>query len=153
MTLKLQTIEQAIDYAIQREQESADMYLNLAKRVADKSLVQALLQFAKEELGHKKKLEFEKILIGKSLHQNQVILDVDPTLFQSSSPTNYIDFTIEDLLFLAVKKEEMAFRVYTELAARTKDPQLKTVLLQLAEEEVRHKIRFEIEYNNTKNHK
>ena len=153
MPFKITTIEEALDYAIQREQESADMYLDLANRVADKSLKTVLIEYAKEEMGHKKKLQFEKILLGKSVYENQTILDFDVELLDTPTLDKQLKFSLEDLIFLAVKKENMAFKVYAELAGMIKEKKLQKVLLELAEEEVRHKIRFEIEYNNIKNQK
>ncbi len=39
--------------------------------------------------------------------------------------------------------EKAAFRLYTDLAAKTDDPELQKLLLDLAQEEAKHKLRFE----------
>jgi len=41
-----------------------------------------------------------------------------------------------------------AFRLYTDLAALTKDDQSKIAFQMLAQEEANHKLRFEIEYDD-----
>ena len=57
-------------------------------------------------------------------------------IFQSSSQRT-----------VAMKKEKAAFRLYTDLAASTDDADLKATLLLLAQEEAKHKLRFELEYD------
>ena len=57
------------------------------------------------------------------------------------------DLDYQQALILAMKEEKVAFRVYTDLAGTTDDESLRTTLLGLAQEEARHKLRFEIEYD------
>jgi rubrerythrin len=45
-----------------------------------------------------------------------------------------------------MEKEESSFRIYVNLAAKACDEESREVLLSLAEEEVKHKLRFENEY-------
>jgi rubrerythrin len=47
-----------------------------------------------------------------------------------------------------MKEEKAAFKLYSDLAARTDDAAAKEVLLMLAQEEAKHKLRFEIEYDD-----
>jgi rubrerythrin len=47
-----------------------------------------------------------------------------------------------------MKAEKAAFRLYHDLAATTDDANLRNVLLGLAQEEAKHKLRFEIEYDD-----
>jgi len=46
-----------------------------------------------------------------------------------------------------MKAEKAAFKLYTDLASATDDPTLKAMLLGLAQEEAKHKLQFEIEYD------
>jgi len=48
---------------------------------------------------------------------------------------------------LAMQKEKAAFRLYTALAGMTDDPDIREMMLTLANEEARHKLRLEIEYD------
>jgi rubrerythrin len=48
---------------------------------------------------------------------------------------------------LGMEKEEAAFRTYVNLIPHVGNGQSREVLLTLAEEEVKHKIRFETEYD------
>jgi rubrerythrin len=47
-----------------------------------------------------------------------------------------------------MKKEKMAYKLYTNLSAAVKDETLKTTMVSLANEEAKHKLRFEIEYDD-----
>jgi rubrerythrin len=55
--------------------------------------------------------------------------------------------TYQDALILAMKKEKAAFRMYSALADKATDPDLKTLFYRLAMEESKHKLRFELEYD------
>lgn len=46
-----------------------------------------------------------------------------------------------------MKKEKAAFRLYNDLASTVKDRALRETFLALAQEEARHKLRFEIAYD------
>ena len=54
----------------------------------------------------------------------------------------------QDALILAMKREKAAFRLYTDLAAATDDADLKSTFEALAQEEARHKLKIEIEYDD-----
>ena len=57
--------------------------------------------------------------------------------------------TYIDALIVAMKKEKAAFKLYIDLAAATQDEKIKIVFLELAQEEAKHKLRFEIEYDDS----
>jgi rubrerythrin len=57
------------------------------------------------------------------------------------------DVTYQQALIVAMKAEKAAFKMYTSLASATDDPAVKEALLALAQEEAKHKLRFEIEYD------
>jgi rubrerythrin len=52
-----------------------------------------------------------------------------------------------DMLVVAMRKEKEAFKLYTDLAAAAKEENLRTIFLGLANEEAKHKLRFELEYD------
>ena len=51
-------------------------------------------------------------------------------------------------LIIAMKKEKAAFRLYSDLAGRVDDAGIRDLLLGLAQEEAKHKLRFEVEYDD-----
>ena len=60
-------------------------------------------------------------------------------------PTKDLDY--QQALILAMHKEKRAFKMYIDLAGATDDAGLKDLFLGLAQEEAKHKLRFEIEYD------
>jgi rubrerythrin len=52
-----------------------------------------------------------------------------------------------DALVVAMKKEKAAFKLYMALSERAANTEMKSLFLSLAQEESRHKLRFELEYD------
>ena len=58
------------------------------------------------------------------------------------------NMTYQEALVFAMKAEKAAFTLYTKLAEMTSDDSLQRVFKSLAQEEAKHKLRFEIEYDD-----
>jgi rubrerythrin len=142
---ELNTVDEILDFAIEREQEAADFYSGLATRARTRAMKGTFEQFAGEERGHKAKLQSVKA--GKKLLSSQKkIRDLKiGDYLVDEEPTEDIDY--QDALILAMKKEKAAFRLYSDLAAKVDDAEIKGMLLGLAQEEAKHKLRFELEYD------
>jgi len=140
-----QSVEEVLDFAIEREQESADFYNDLAGKMERKYMREAFEGFAREELAHKARII--AIKDGKLLAPaaRQVTdLKIGDYLV-AEEPTAGMEY--QDALILAMKKEKAAFRLYNDLAAATEDASLRETFLGLAQEEAKHKLRFEVEYD------
>ena len=48
---------------------------------------------------------------------------------------------------VAMSNEKAAFRLYTRLADEVASGEMRALFLSLAQEEARHKLRFELEYD------
>ncbi len=143
--LKLKTVNDLIELAIQREQESVDMYLELASRINNPKVNAILRDRAEEELEHKQILELELLKLGQvipltNFHMDETVLEN----FKKSSG-GLIDIEIEDILALSVQKEDAAFKFYFNLASKNPNKEMKNVFIALAEQEMRHKFAAEIE--------
>ena len=137
--------ESILDFAIAREQEAHDFYLELAKRTQTPGMSRTFEQFAREEAGHRKKLEAVKAGKIPALNAGEV-LDLSIAEYMVEvDPGGDLDYQAS--LILAMKREKMAFKLYSDLAAKVEDPELKSLFLGLAQEEARHKLRFELEYD------
>ena len=139
------SVEEILDYAIQREQAAHDFYLDLAKKLARPGMKEIFTQFAGEELGHKAKLQ--SIKSGKRLMpatQKVVDLKIADYLVDVDSEG---DLDYQGALILAMKREKDSFRLYTDLARASDEAELKATFLALAQEEAKHKLRFEVEYD------
>jgi rubrerythrin len=142
----LSNVDEILEFAIGEEQAAVDFYTNLADMVKAPAMQEVFLQFAKEERGHKAKLESVKA--GKKLATSRKQVQ-DLKISDYVVPEEpRVDIDYAGALVLAMKKEKAAFRLYNDLAARADDPAIKDLLLGLAEEEARHKLRFEVEYDD-----
>ena len=139
-------VNEILEFAIDREQEAHDFYVDLANKAEQPGMKDLFLQFAREEAGHKKKLEGIKKGSRSFPYADDVVdLKIADYLVEVE-PTG--DLTYQEALILAMKREKAAFRLYTDLAALTADKDLKLVFRSLAQEEAKHKLRFELEYDD-----
>ena len=143
---RFSSVDQILDFAIEAEIEANKFYTDLAQRAENDEMKKVFEDFAKEELGHKAKLQEMKenkwaITADEDTPDLRIadyVVDVEP------GP----DMTYIDALILAMKKEKAAYRLYLDLAAVAEDQQLTETFLFLANEEAKHKLRFELEYDN-----
>ncbi|MFO7789650.1 MAG: ferritin family protein [Bacteroidota bacterium] len=143
---KLNSIQEILDFAIEQEQEAVDFYNNLAKSAKTKDMQRIFKSFALEEIGHKARLTTIK---KEGIHdwENESVADLKIADYLTDiEPEPNMDY--KDALILAMKKEKNAYRLYTNLAERAPNNELKEVFLSLASEESKHKLRFELEYDD-----
>jgi rubrerythrin len=143
--MNFESVNDILDFAISKEEQSAQFYNALAAQAKQESMAAVFREFAAEEITHKEKLLGVKE--GRTLepaHDKvadlkiaEYVVDVEP------SP----DMSYQDALILAMKMEKAAFRLYNDLATRTENQALRETLLALAQEEAKHKLRFELEYD------
>lgn len=139
------TVESILDFAIQSEQVASDFYTKLADKVEDKAISEVFLGFAAEERGHKAKLEAVKAGQKLASAQKKIMdLKIAETL-EEVTPSDNLSY--QDALIVAMKAEKAAFKLYSDLAASTDDADLRQLLEGLAQEEAKHKLRFETEYD------
>ena len=138
--------KEILEFAVARENEAYNFYMALADRVLEPHIRKLLEILANEELEHKAALELEITKTGRTVSTelktprpaNEYILTDNP------AP---LDMDYKDVLLLGIEKEDSAFRIYVSLIPRVYDESSREVLLSLAQEEVKHKLRFETEYN------
>ncbi len=139
-------INEILDFAIGEEQAAVDFYLQLAAQSKNQQTKKIFHEYAEEEMRHKANLmnvrergtfqvADEKI---RDLKIAEYLVDVRPSA----------DMSYQDALILAMKKEKAAFRMYSALAGQAEDPAVKELFLNLALEESKHKLSFEIEYDD-----
>jgi len=139
-------LEEILNFAIEREQEAHDFYTDLAKKAERPGMEGLFSQFAREELGHKRKLEGIK-KGGRSFSPAKQVVDLKiGDYLVDVAPSASV--TYQDALILAMKREKAAFQLYTDLAAQTSDAEVKQIFDSLAREEANHKLRFEVEYDD-----
>jgi rubrerythrin len=141
----MNSVNEILDFAIDREQDAADFYINLAERASSAWMKDILLGFSKEEMRHKGKIKSvkkgEKLLSSEQqvldLKISDYLVDVEPQ----------DDISLQDAMIVAMKREKAAYRLYSDLAAKVTDPEVKDLFLGLAQEEAKHKLYFEVQYD------
>lgn len=139
------SINEILDFAIQNEQNAVEFYNELAKNARTEDMRNTFTLFAQEEMGHKAKL----LKIKEEGIYNLPTTKVDDLKIadyvvrtESKAEMNY-----EQTLVLAMKREKAAFKLYMKLSEKAPNEELKKLFLGLAQEESRHKLRFELEYD------
>ena len=138
------SIDEVLDFAIKREIEAQNFYMELADFVEKPEMAKVLSDLASEEVEHKEKLEAVKAgeigideeEVGK-LDIAEYVQDVE-----QHPKMSYVD-----LLVVGMKKEEISRKLYTDLATIAQRQEMRDIFLKLAQEEAKHKLRFEIEYD------
>ena len=143
--MEFRTIEGILDFAIQREEAAAELYASMAEQVTRPEMREALLGFAAEEMRHKKRLL--KIKSGElPAVSEEKILDLKIADYvELPDVTSRMDYP--EALRFAMNSEKVAFRLYSDLAS-VAPPKLAAVFRSLAQEEAKHKLRFEVEYED-----
>ena len=140
--------EEILEFAVSREVEAYYFFLALAERAESLQMQEVFRELAAEELEHKAKLELELVKLGKTVPVDEQPLP--PRGFEDAlDGQTHIDWGMDykDMLLLGIEKEERSFRTYVDLLLQVDDEESREVLLAIAEEEVKHKLRFENEYN------
>jgi rubrerythrin len=141
---KFNSIKEALDFAISREIESNNFYLELADFVEQPEMAKVLTDLASEELRHKATLE--SIKAGKINLDEQEVgnIGVIETVkdIEIEAKMDYVD-----MLIIGMKKEEASCQLYTDLASIALNQDVRDIFIKLAQQEAAHKLRFELEYD------
>jgi len=145
MMRRFGSVDEILDFAITREVEANRLYTELAQRMEESAMRKAFEDFAAEELGHKAKLEVAKE--GKFEFSQEKVGSLDIAHYVVPTEAKP-DMSYAEALILAMKREKAAYRLYVDLAAVAEAEELTDMFLMLAQEEAKHKLRFEIEYDD-----
>jgi rubrerythrin len=143
------TIADIIDMAIQREKEAYVFYMDIHEKVKDTSVRDTVEFIAKEEIKHK------EFLVGyragnygsDSLRMADV---VDYRIAEYlEEPEVEDNSSSQDVYLIASHREARSHLFYKELAGMHTDGELNSMLLKMANEELKHKEKMEYLYSNT----
>lgn len=140
----MQTFEDFIEFAIKREEEAIKAYGDIAGIAKAPGLKKLLLDLQEEERNHKKLLQDiteEKV---ESLEIKEVA-DMKISDYLVEEPPS-ADMNFQDLLILAAKKEQKAVDLYSDLARKVSEIELKKLFEFLIQQEKSHKLKLEEEY-------
>ena len=142
------TVAEILDMAIQREAVAYDFYMDIYGKVEDASVKDTVEFIAGEEKKHKAFLvSYKEGKYGADSLRMSTVVEYkiaeyleEPEIAQDSSR--------EDVYLVAAHREARSHQFYTELANMHAGSDLKTMLLKMANEELKHKEKMEYLYAN-----
>jgi rubrerythrin len=148
--MEFKTPNDVLDYAISKEKEAKQFYLDISKEETLSGNRQLFHDFAKEEDKHVVMLEKlkEGVLADgianyefrwiKDIKRSDLVLDIE-----YEKGMHY-----RDILMLAIKREEKALQLYNDLQTRVEEPDHAKVFKILCQEEAKHKLALESMYDD-----
>ena len=149
--MNFESIDEILNYAIEKEREAAEFYQELSEiesSPSSKDSRKALIEFANEERKHEQMLinlktgaekienyHFKKVT---DLKRSDYLVDIE---YEKGMPYT-------DMLRMAMKREEKAFKLYSELTEKVDDSEFKKIFQILANEESKHKNILETMYDD-----
>ena len=143
--MNFKSVDEILNYAIDKEEDARQFYLDIAAKMDRPYMKQVFEQFSKEEKGHKAKLQAVK--------EGKMMLKAEKKVMDLQIGDHLEDVDLDakldyqQALIVAMKAEKNSYRLYNDLANSTDDENLSSMFLSLAQEEAKHKLRFEIEYD------
>jgi rubrerythrin len=146
--MNFESIVEILEYAIEKEKEAAEFYLDISRQEPFAGAKETFEQFAAEERKHQTLLEeFEA--------NKEKIAEYELKWIPDMKRSDYmVDMNYErgmhytDILRLAMKREEKALKLYNELQAKTQDETYLKLFKILAQEEAKHKRALETLYDD-----
>jgi rubrerythrin len=142
--MPLSPFEEIITFAIAKEKESVNFYEDLARKIENTEMKEGILSMADEERKHEKLLkgltpkhiQFAKGPSQPDLKISDYLVDLEPSR----------DLSYQELLIIAMKREEKAYALYADLEQRAADAATRRLFTLLKGEELKHKTKLEKEY-------
>jgi rubrerythrin len=146
-TMTKEQFQEIINFAVEREREAQRFYDEAAEKAKWPHIKNMLMELKAQEEGHERHLLNLKLPKLQAAHIDPVpdLRLSDYMVEMDYSPE--MDF--QDIMVLAMKREEKAAKLYGELASTCTDPQVCKLFEMMSEEEKRHKFNLEKEYEET----
>ena len=142
------SVDEILQFAIDREKEAVQFYMDLSKDATRDALKQTFKEFAQEEGRHVKLLsdisgnrdmidsyEFKKI---PDLKISDYMVEID---YKPGMP-------MPEILKVAMKREEKSVKLYSIMADQTSNEEAKKVFQILVQEESKHKLGLETMFDD-----
>jgi rubrerythrin len=147
--MEAQNLQSLIEKAIQNEEEARVFYLGLYSLVEDPLAKETLKYLAGEELGHKEFLQAflkgEKKFVALGMDA-----PVDYHIAQyADKPDPKKNMNSSEVYLVAAHREWNSYNFYKALASLQPAGEVKEMLLQMANQELKHKEKVEYLYSNT----
>ena len=141
-------LTELLDTAIYKEIASQAFYIAGQRTTQDQGAKTLMKELAEEELKHSQWLKDirEKGLNKRSLHQDEVLnLGISEYLTGGGTLEGA---SLQDTLIFAMKREQQSIEFYSRLMGVMRDDSAKHMCERLVHEELKHKLRLEIFYDD-----
>jgi len=137
--------KEVITFAIRKEAEAYNLYTTYGELAKSPEAKAMFRELAQQELRHREILEgVEKKDVAEYKLKDIPDLKIGDFVEEEKfSP----DMDYASVLRLAIKREEFSVRLYSLMAEKAEDPELNKLFSVLAQEESKHKLRLETEYD------
>lgn len=139
------SVDQALQFAIDREQEAIEFYSGLAGKATGAGMQEVFKGFAAEEAKHKSKLLSIK-QGGQFKPAEQKVADMKIADYLAEVQPS-ADMDLQAALTVAMQREKKAYLLYRDLAATVAGGEFVEVFNALAQEEAGHKLYLETMYD------
>lgn len=135
-----------VEFAIEREEDAYNFYTQ-ARKIAKTSNAKTIFdQLAKQELRHKEKLE--AIKLSSELLMDLSTLNIDDYKNDESfTPDMQYHMEYQQILLLAIKRESLSVRLYTDMRQAVHEPGGQQLFDRLIKEEEAHRDTLQMEYD------
>ena len=143
------SIDDILEFAIGKEKEAVVFYNDLHQKETSKALKDTFKGLAQEEAKHVKMLTTisqNKEIIASYKEEQVTDLKISDYMVEKEYEEG---MPMQDILVLAMKREEAAVKLYQEMAKRSEDEESAKLFTLLAQEEAEHKYTFEKMYDDT----
>lgn len=143
--MKTDEYKKIIQFAVSNEIEAYDFYKGVSDKVKDAGLKKIFAELAEEEARHRKFLE------GLTSGKTRMYFDETKDYKVSQTiekPKLSLSMKPADAIALAVKNEEEAMDMYTQMASCSMDAEQKKMFQSLATMEKGHKVKLEDTFTN-----
>ena len=148
--MNFESLQEIIDFAIEKEIEAANFYEEVSKQESMSGAKDMLVEFAAEEKKHRKLLEELKTkgaVEGVSDYKFNWTPDIKRSNFIAEMEYKP-GMAYHELLMLAMKREEKALALYNQLLRQAEGEGSKEVFKMLCQEEAKHKLALETKYDD-----
>jgi rubrerythrin len=144
------TLDKALNLAVSMEEQSIKLYTSAQDIAVNPGSKQFLKELVEEEKSHKTKIlqamedpsKVEEIGgLDKKIQDMKIVDELVPT---SLSP----EADYQEILIYAAKREKETHDFYISLAEKNLETKIGKMFARLAQEELRHKYRLELEYDD-----
>ncbi len=139
------SINDILDFAIKNEEDAAKLYGDLAKKMEHPGTKKFFTEMMAEEVRHKARLLDVKK--GNTFNiKPEAVKDMKLSDYLSPVQAD-TEMDYRKALTFAMHAEKAAFALYRDLAAKAPTDDVKNLFDFLAQEEAKHKLTLEIEYD------